>query len=46
MSIDCGFRRNISTLDPTLCTVKHFRIKWEYNEVLLQLFIDFEKAFD
>jgi hypothetical protein len=26
--------------------VKYFRIKWEYNEAMLQLFIESEKAFD
>jgi hypothetical protein len=42
----CGFRRN------KLTTVKIFYIrhilekKWEYNETVHQLFVDFKKAYD
>jgi len=41
---ECGFRRDSSTTDHILCTRQIFEKKWEYNEVVLQLFIDLKKA--
>ena len=38
----CGFRRNKSTIDHIFCIQK----KWEYNEEVHQVFIDFKKAYD
>ena len=42
----CGFRRNMSTTDHILCIRKILEKKWEYNEAVHQLFIDFKKAYD
>ena len=39
-----GFRRNRSTTDHYSAFVKCLRKKWEYNEVVHQLSIDFKKA--
>ena len=41
----CGFRRNMSTIDP-FCIRQILEKKWEYNEEIHQLFIDFKKAYD
>jgi hypothetical protein len=41
----CGFRRNRSVTDCRLsASVRNWRKKWEYNETVQQLFIDFKKA--
>jgi hypothetical protein len=40
----CGFRRNRSTTDHILCICQILEKKWEYNEAVHQLFIDFKKA--
>jgi len=40
----CGFRRNRSTTDHIFCIRKILEKKWEYNEAVKQLFIDFKKA--
>jgi len=42
----CGFRRNRSTTDHTFCIRQILEKKWEYNEAVHQLFIDFKKAYD
>ena len=42
----CGFRRNRSTTDHIFCIRQKLEKKWEYNEVVHQLFIDFKKAYD
>ena len=42
----CGFRRNRSTIDHIFCIRQILEKKWEYNEEVHQLFIDFKKAFD
>jgi hypothetical protein len=41
-----GFRRNSSTIDHIFCIRQVLEKKWEYNEVVHQLFIDFKKAYD
>jgi hypothetical protein len=42
----CGFRRNRSTNDHMFCIRQILEKKWEYNEAVHQLFIDFKKAYD
>ena len=42
----CGFRRNRSTTDHLFCIREMLEKKWEYNEAVHQLFIDFKKAYD
>jgi len=42
----CGFRRNRSTIDLIYCIRQILEKKWEYNEPVHQLFIDFKKAYD
>jgi hypothetical protein len=42
----CGFRRNRSTTDHILSIRQILEKKWEYNEAMHQLFIDFKKAYD
>jgi hypothetical protein len=42
----CAFRRNRSTTDRILCIGQILEKKWEYNEAVHQLFIDFKKAYD
>jgi hypothetical protein len=42
----CGFRRNRSTTDHIFCIRQTLDEKWEYNEAVHQLFIDFKKAYD
>jgi len=42
----CGFRRNRSTTDHIFCIRQILEKKWEYNEAVHQLFIDFKKAYD
>ena len=41
-----GFRRNRSTIDRIFCIRQILEKKWEYNEEVHQLFIDFKKAYD
>jgi hypothetical protein len=41
-----GFRRNRSTTGHLLCIRQILEKKWEYNESVHQLFIDFKKAYD
>jgi hypothetical protein len=42
----CGFRRNVSTMDQILYIRQILEKKWEYNGTVQQLFIDFKKAYD
>ena len=42
----CGFRRNRSTIDHIFCIRQILEKKWEYNEEVHLLFIDFKKAYD
>ena len=42
----CGLRRNRSTTDHIFCIRQILEKKWEYNEAVHQLFIDFKKAYD
>ena len=42
----CGFRRNGSTTDHIFCICQILeKKKWEHNEAVHQLFIDFKKAY-
>ena len=38
----CGFRRNRSTTDHKFCILQIHETKWEYNEAVHQLFMDFQ----
>ena len=42
----CGFRRNRSTIVHIFCIRQILEKKWEYNEEVHQIFIDFMKAYD
>ena len=42
----CGFRRKRSTTDHIFCIRQTLEKKWEYNEAVHQLFVDFKKAYD
>jgi hypothetical protein len=42
----CGFRRNRSTTNHIFSIHQILEKKWEYNEAVHQLFIDFTKAYD
>jgi hypothetical protein len=42
----CGFRRNRSTTDQIFCIRQILEKKWEYNETVHQLFLDFKKDYD
>jgi len=42
----CGFQRNRSTIDHIFCIRQILEKKWEYNEEVQQLFIDFKMAYD
>ena len=42
----CGFRRNMSAIDHMFRNRQILEEKWEYNEEVHQLFIDFKKAYD
>jgi hypothetical protein len=42
----CGFRRNRSATDQIFCIRQILEKKWQYNETVHQLFIDFKKAYD
>jgi hypothetical protein len=41
----CGFRRDRSTTDQIFC-IHEILEKWEYNETVHQLFIDFKQAYE
>jgi len=42
----CGLQRNRSTIDHIFCIQQILEKKWEYNEEVHQLFIDFKKVYD
>jgi hypothetical protein len=42
----CTFRHNRSTTDQIFFILQILEKKWEYNETVHQLFIDFKKAYD
>jgi hypothetical protein len=42
----CGFLCNRSTTDQIFCIHQTLEKKWEYNETVHQVFIDFKKAYD
>jgi hypothetical protein len=42
----CGFRHNRSTTDQIFCIRQILEKKWEFNQTVHQLFIDFKKAYD
>jgi hypothetical protein len=42
----CGFQRNRSTTDQIFSICQILEKKWEYNETVHQLFVDFKKAYD
>jgi len=42
---ESGFRRNRSTTDHIFCIRQILENKWEYIEVVHQLFIEFKKAY-
>ena len=42
----CGFRRNRSSIAHIFCIRQILEKKWEYNEEVHRLFIDFKKAYD
>jgi hypothetical protein len=42
----CGFRCNRSTTDQIFCICQILKKKWEYNETVHQLFIDFKRTYD
>ena len=42
----CGFRSNRSATDHIICIRQILEKKWEYNEAVDQLFIDFKEAYD
>jgi len=42
----CGFRCSRSTTDHIVCIRQILEKKWEYDEAVHQLFIDFKKAYD
>jgi hypothetical protein len=41
----CGCQRNRSTIDHIFCICQILEKKWEYNEVVQELFIYFKKAY-
>jgi hypothetical protein len=41
-----GFQHNRSTTDQIFCIRQILEKKWEYNETVYQLFIDFKKTYD
>jgi hypothetical protein len=41
----CGFRHNRSTTHQIFCTSQILEKKWEYNETVHQLCLDFKKAY-
>jgi len=43
---ECGFRRNRSNTDHIFCIRQILEKKWEYNEAVHRLFIDFKIAYD
>ena len=46
ITYQCWFRRNRSTNDHIFSIRQILEKKWEYNNEVCQLFIDFEKAYE
>jgi hypothetical protein len=42
----CGFRRSRTNTDHIFCIHQLLEKKWEHNEAVHQLFIDFKKVYD
>jgi hypothetical protein len=42
----CGFRRNRSTSDHISCIRQILEIKWEHNETVHRLLVDFKKSYN
>ena len=42
----CGFQHNRSTTDHIFCICQILEKKWEYNEAVHRLCVDFNKAYD
>jgi hypothetical protein len=42
----CGYQRNRSATDHIFCIRQILEKKWEHNEAVYQLLIDFKKAYD
>ena len=42
----CGFQCNRSSTDYIFCIHQILQKKWEYNETVEQLFVDFKKAYN
>jgi len=42
----CGIQRNSSTTDHIFCFHQILEKKWEYNEAVHQLLIDYRKSYD
>jgi hypothetical protein len=42
----CGLRRNRSTTDHIFCIGQILEKKWEHNEAVHHLYIDFKKVYD
>ena len=42
----CGFQCNRSTTDHIFCICQILEKEWEYKKAVLQLFVDFKKAYD
>ena len=42
----CVFRRNMSTTDHIFCIRQILEKKWEHNEAVHRLFVDFKKAYN
>jgi len=42
----CGFRCNRSVTSHIFCICQILQKKWEYNDAVHQLFIDFKKTYD
>jgi hypothetical protein len=42
----CRFQHNRSTTDQNFCIHQILDKKWEYNEIVYQLFVEFEKVYD
>jgi len=42
----CGLQNNRSITDHIFCIFQILKKKWEYNEAIHQLLIDFKKSYD
>jgi hypothetical protein len=43
---ECGFQCSRSTTDQIFCICQILETKWEYNDAVHQLFVDYKKAYD